>query len=79
MGHTRGRDVFSYTMEDPPRLILVDRNLIKKIEVKYEREPKMSIRRLFEQLEHYDIEIYLTEVKELKKKDEDEWYKEEKK
>lgn len=51
MGHTSGREIFSYATDIPPRLILVDKARIKSITVKYEPNPKMSIRKLFKKLE----------------------------
>ena len=50
MGHTSGREIFSYATDIPPRLILVDKAKIKSITVKYEPNPKMSIRKLFKKL-----------------------------
>ena len=73
MGHTRGREIFSYATDIPPRLILVDRNSIKSIEVKYEHKPKMSIRKLFSGLPRVEIEP--SDVKKLQKEEEEEWFK----
>ena len=77
MGHTSGREIFSYVTDTPPRLILVNSESIKSITVKYKPNPEMSIRKLFSKLPESELEP--KEAKGLNKEEEDEWYKQEKK
>lgn len=77
MGHTSGREIFSYVTDIPPRLILVNKESIKSISVKYKPNPEMSIRKLFSRLPISELKP--KETKEVTKEEEEEWYKQEKK
>jgi hypothetical protein len=75
MGHTSGREIFSYATDSPPRLILVDRLIIKSLTVIYDHDPKMSIRVLLTRLPMNELEP--ENAKELEEEIEKEWYKKE--
>ncbi len=63
MGHTQGREVFARLKTKPPFIVLVDRNLIQSISVRYEK-PKMTLRKLFEEQIELDRQGEETIIKE---------------
>jgi hypothetical protein len=84
MGHTASREIFSSQIDKPlnkpPALILVNRNLIQGIEVQYNKNPTMTLRKLlFESDLPTDEAMMIGEATVYEEKDLAEWMEKAKK
>ena len=63
MGHTADREIFAKIKTEPPYLVIVEKELLSSISVRYEAPPTMSLRKLFGRTKVPDLDMMIREAK----------------